>query len=158
MLGLKLDDDRKAAAEGSSMRRRSNSASPAQSLPNAWTPKVRKSLLCGLPLLIFSGLAPTPAAAQQAVNIGPTAADQNIINNNSCVFVGDCIFISTINGALINLVNNGSLSASGGNGNGIHLISTGQGFSGSAGSAGGTGNGSDGSDGGNGAAFTGESG
>src|SRR5262245_32055431 len=133
---------------GFSMRRRSNSraqlkASRVHSLSNARTPKVTKSsLLCGTALglvLIFGGLAPTPVVAQQAVNIGPTAVDQNIINNADCVFVGDCIFISTINGALINLTNNGILVANGVGNNGIHLISTGQDFLGVPGGAGGSG-------------------
>src|SRR5262249_42260991 len=130
---------------GFSMRRkgtsRQQSAAPAHSLLNVRTPNVtRSSLLCGTALglaLIFSGLAQTPAVAQQALSIVNSAVDVNTINVTNCVFLGDCIFISTINGASITLTNNAAIMSAGGpNGNGIHLISTGQNVVGAPGGAG----------------------
>src|SRR5262249_15475594 len=123
------------AIGGLPMRRGSDSrpqlrASRPHSLLDARTPRVTKSsLLCGtalgLTLLIFSGLAPTPAAAQQALfpPIVNATTDQTITNNNPCNFAGpgDCIFISTVSGAFINLTNNGLLLATGSLVNGIRL-------------------------------------
>src|SRR5262249_37045599 len=138
------------------MRGRRNSrlqlrASRPHSLLDARTPRVtRSSLLCGtalgLTLLIFSGLAPTPAAAQQALPpIVNSPTDQTIINNNNCNFAGDCIFISTINGAFIDLTNNGILNASGLGGNGIQLDTEGKDNVGVPGVPGGAGTGGAGS-------------
>ena len=131
---------------GISMRRKSNShpqkASSVHSLLDVRTPKVtRSSLLCGTALgltLLFSGLAPTPAAAQQAVNIVASPVPVVVNNPLNCAFnLGDCIFISTINGASITLTNNGILVTGGpGINNGIHLITTGNAAVGGAGAAG----------------------
>jgi outer membrane autotransporter protein len=83
----------------------------------------RRTLLAGTALastlLISNLLAPAPASAQQAVSIigSPTAIAVN--NSNDCVFVGNCIEITTIGlAAFIDLVNSGDLTA------GLHGINT----------------------------------
>src|SRR5262249_40494637 len=146
------------AIGGLPMRRGSDSrpqlrASRPHSLLDARTPRVTKaSLLCGsalgLTLLIFSGLAPTPAAAQQALNIVNSNADEIHTNDLNCTFnLGDCIFISTINGHLINLTNNGILVTDGLGNNGIQLDTEGSNNVGGAGGAGGSVTGGSGSSG-----------
>src|SRR5262249_17577526 len=131
-----------------SMRRKVNSrhqkrAASAHSLLNVQRPNVtRSSLLCGTALgltLIFGGLAQTPAVAQQALFVPATALDQFNINNTNCVFIGDCIFVTTINGATNTLINNAPFMAAGGAfGNAIHLVSTGQTSNGADGGPGGS--------------------
>src|SRR5262245_29094401 len=133
------------------------SALIAHSLLNARTPNVTKSsLLCGTALgltLIFSGLAPTPVVAQQAVNIVNSPVDVVVTNPLNCAFnLGDCIFISAINGASITLTNNGILAAGSPGNNGIHLITIGGNAAGGAGAAGAAGFGVTGGNGAAGAA------
>lgn len=75
----------------------------------------RRSLLAGTALastLLFSSLlAPTPAAAQQAVSIvSPTSVTTS--NSDDCTFGGNCAQITTFNnGSFIDFYNSGTFDA-----------------------------------------------
>ncbi len=90
------------------------------------TRAVRSSLLAGSALAstwMLIGLCPQ-AEAQQAVNLPNQVSPVTIENISDCIFVGDCIFISTLgSGNFINLTNVGELIAT--NGRGIGTLTTG---------------------------------
>src|SRR5688500_4917051 len=58
-------------------------------------------------VLLLSLGAPMAAPAQPPIVAAPVAVV--VVNNNDCDDVGDCIFISTVCGASIDLTNNGTL-------------------------------------------------